>query len=246
MSTPLLELLVVFGSAFIAALLQSLAGFGYGIVAVPLLSLATDVRTASVVLALSSFTLNAYLVLRLRKALRLRQLLPVLLSAVLGVPLGLLFLTSVDGRILAKALGALLLLYVVWSILPIKRPTHPMHRYRYGVPLGLASGALAGAYAMGGPPLVIYVTSQGYDHERHVATVQLMLAVSGAVRVGAVFATGLVSSVTELWSTLTAVGGVIAAASLVLLIRPQVSRTKLRVIVLSIVAIAAIRYLLFA
>ena len=55
---------------------------------------------------------------------------------------------------------------------------------RFGLPLGLASGALSGAFNMGGPPAIAYVYSQSWAKEHIVALLQLVFGASTAIRRG--------------------------------------------------------------
>ena len=238
----LVELAAVFGSAFVAALLQSTIGFGFGIVAVPLLSLAMDVADASVIVAFSSLALNLYLVVTLRSSIVLRPVILPMAAVVAGVPFGLLFLARADRVLLTRVLGALLVAFVIWSFVQRSRDARPLHPAKWGIPLGFSSGALAGAFAMGGPPLVAYATSYALDHRSHVATIQLLLAVSGVVRVAGVLWSGMLP-LKEFGLAGAGVAGVALAATLVLALRPRLSRLRLQQLVLVVLSVMAVRYL---
>jgi hypothetical protein len=87
-----------------------------------------------------------------------------------GVPLGVYFLASLDETVLKRALGAAIGLYLAADLLVLGRLTFRMPPAA-GVLAGLLGGALGGAFSTGGPPGLIYVTSQRWDKERTKATV---------------------------------------------------------------------------
>jgi uncharacterized protein len=236
------KLPAVFAITFIAAGLQSISGFGYGIVAVPLLSIFLSPASASILLVVSSVSLNLFLVVRLRAHIKFRPIAPVMISVATGVFVGLFFLSAANPGIFARSLGVYLAVYVLWSVAKKENPVSPLHRYRWGLPLGFVSGILSGAFATGGPPLVVYVSSLSLRHLEHIAALQLLLAVSGSVRLGVAVAGGLLNAGNALLAV-TGLAGALAGSVVVLAINPSVSKQKLRVIVLVLVSVLAVKYI---
>ena len=109
------------GAFLVAGLVQGIAGFGAGMVAMALLpvklSMMEAVPTVSllwlfVTLAVLSSAGGALASPRVRATLP-----PLCIGAVLGVPLGVNLLTSVDPRVLRIALGASMLVFVAERVL---------------------------------------------------------------------------------------------------------------------------------
>jgi uncharacterized membrane protein YfcA len=238
------EFLFVTGITAVAGVLQSLTGFGFGMVAVPLLAFILPPQTASVILAFSSFALNVYLIIRLRGHISFSGIAPVAVSVAAGVPIGIFFLSSVDQTVFVRVLGIFLAGYVVWSIAWRRKALMPLHRFRWGIPLGITSGAFSGAFAMGGPPLVVYVSSQSYRHLQHVVTIQVLLGISGAARIAAIAVAGIAGR-EELILGLFALCGVLIGSSIVMAIKPRVSQKAMRAVVLILISVLSVRYLVF-
>jgi hypothetical protein len=94
--------LFLFGIVFIAALLQTTSGFGFALMAMPLV-------------ALVGFTLYAINLLRYRRGFDWRVLLPLAAAAALGVPLGVWALGSLDENLVKRALGLVLIAYGLYG-----------------------------------------------------------------------------------------------------------------------------------
>lgn len=165
----------------LAGAVQGAAGFGFGLVAVGLLSTLTTVKEASVLIVFATLSLNLFIFWRLRASFRFDRLVPLIAGAAAGIPLGIMLLVRVDPAALQQILGVVLLLGVVQGFIPMLagKRWHPVY---LGVPCGLFSGALAGAFGTGGPPLVLYVSSQDFDRLRYSATLQFLFAVNGVMR----------------------------------------------------------------
>ena len=89
---------------------------------------------------------------------------------VVSAPFGVLFLARAEPTILNLVLGAILIVSALQGMIPKlgKKRRHPVY---VGVPCVLLSGALTGAFGTGAPPLVAFVSTQGYDRLRYAATV---------------------------------------------------------------------------
>ena len=59
---------------------------------------------------------------------------------------------------------------------------------------GLAAGMLGGAYNTGGPPVVIYGTSLGWDSEQFKANLQALFMINSVLVIGAHVAAGHVTA----------------------------------------------------
>lgn len=145
---------VVISVLFLATLLRSTFGFGDALLAMPLLALAVGLPVATPLVALCTFTMATVIVIARSRDIDVRALGPYLLAALIGIPFGVWSLRAVPERPLLAGLGALLILFALYRLFG---PTLPRLSGRaWGVGLGLASGALGGAYNTHGPPLVLF------------------------------------------------------------------------------------------
>src|SRR3972149_6002742 len=80
---------------FLAAFTQSLSGFGLALVTMALLPSLIGVRVATPLVALVAIIIETVLLMRYREALDVRAIWRVVLAALIGTPLGGMFLSRV-------------------------------------------------------------------------------------------------------------------------------------------------------
>ncbi|GAA6153353.1 sulfite exporter TauE/SafE family protein [Pseudoteredinibacter isoporae] len=168
--------------ALMAGVVQSTVGFGFGIVFLALAGLLVDVKMASMVSAFVSVVLNGKLLLNLHRHINWQRLRPILISVVIATPFGVLFLQKISSDWFNLFLGLLILWALQQQFYPAQADKRPSNTL-VGIPMGIVSGLFAGAYNTGGPPLVVYVQSQGLERLEKVASLQLLLLVGSLVRV---------------------------------------------------------------
>jgi uncharacterized membrane protein YfcA len=178
----LLLLVAVLG---LAATVQVLTGFGFGLIALAILGIVMDLRDAMVVIAPAGLLLNIVLFVRLRGEFSLEDTVPLLVACLIGVPAGVWLLLNLGPRSLRWLLAAVMIGTVVHRVWMAQRQrAHPWHPVKAGIPCGLLSGILGGAFGAGGPPVVTYLVNRPVNRFRHVATVQVAAALASLVRVG--------------------------------------------------------------
>lgn len=145
---------------FVAAgFLQGFAGFGAGLLAVPLLLLRFDITVAVPVCVLASIVLNAQLCVSYRDALSWGRIMPLLLGSIPGLILGSLVLVHAPPVLTRSVLGGILVAYGLWGLWA-KSATGMMGSPRpvYGYAAGMASGAMGAAFSANGPAAIVYVS----------------------------------------------------------------------------------------
>lgn len=155
---------------FVASLVRSTFGFGDAVLSLPLLALLLGLTTASPLVVLVSFTLAVGILLASWQDVALRAVGPLVLAAVLGMPVGVLLLTRVDGTWLLRFLGLFLILFGLFRIAGPRLPRieHPLA----ALVLGFAGGVLGGAYGTNGPPAVLYGSLRQWPPAVFRATMQ--------------------------------------------------------------------------
>jgi uncharacterized protein len=121
---------------------------------------------------LVSITIAAIVVAQDWKKIYLRSTAWLVFSTVLGIPAGLLLLTSSHQRIVKAALGMLIIMFSAYSL--VGRAPIELRRDSRGWLLvcGFCAGVLGGAYGMNGPPLVIYGAMRRWSAQHFRATLQ--------------------------------------------------------------------------
>lgn len=152
-----LQLLLLWGVVIAAAVLRAFTGFGFALAAVPVFSLFMPptqavVLSASLALAISLLSLRTYW-----GQYPIRPLLPMLAMSLLGTGLGVVLLDRLDTRQFQLCIGLLVIL--ACPVLGLYRPRQREPGATAGAVTGLASGLMNGAFAVPGPPVIIYAMS---------------------------------------------------------------------------------------
>lgn len=167
-TTTLLVVLIV----FVATLIRSAFGFGEGLLAVPLLAFFIPLEVAAPLVVLVSITIAGIVVVQDWKKIHLRSAGWLVLSTLLGIPLGLLLLTSSHQRLVKGALGLILIAFSAYSLIG-RTPLELKRDNRVWLWVcGFCAGVLGGAYGMNGPPLVIYGAMRRWSAQHFRATLQ--------------------------------------------------------------------------
>ncbi len=147
-------MIAVFG-VFAAALLRGFTGFGFGLAAVPLLSLVLPPAKVVPFVVVLQVIVG---VVGLRNAWRLchwhavRGLSP---GMVLGIPIGMVALTALPADPVRLAIGGVILASVLLLWRGLRLPPSPSRGLTATV--GLVAGVMNGLASMGGPPIVVYL-----------------------------------------------------------------------------------------
>lgn len=167
---------MVLAILFLAALARSTFGFGDALVAMPLLSLLDGLdgidtaHFAKPLVALIITTTSASILAKEWRSVELRSAAWLILAAAAGIPLGLMFLTLADERIVK---GLLAVVVIAYSLLAIGGRRLPVLKTgRTALLFGFIAGILGGAYNTHGPPLAIYGTLRRWTADRFRATLQ--------------------------------------------------------------------------
>ncbi|MGH9521485.1 MAG: sulfite exporter TauE/SafE family protein [Terriglobales bacterium] len=160
----------VAGILFIATIGRSTFGFGEALLAVPLLALLIPVKVAVAVAALISTMVALIIVAQDWKHIEHRSAGLLLASTVFGIPLGLLLVKEVAEPVVKGVLALVILAFAVFSL--VNRTSAELKDDRLAWAFGFAAGILGGAYAINGPPLVVYGALRRWSPTRFRATLQ--------------------------------------------------------------------------
>jgi uncharacterized membrane protein YfcA len=137
--------------------MQSLFGFGYGVVLVPLAAFVLPAETAVAITIITSPSLALGLYAEHSPRTPVTQTWRLSLMAIAGFPLGLLLLTQADSDSLKLLIGAAVLISTIVTATrsDATRPRRPDHPALM-ITAGILSGAFRGAVSMPGPPVLLY------------------------------------------------------------------------------------------
>jgi uncharacterized membrane protein YfcA len=162
--------LAVLAVIFLATVIRSAFGFGEALVAVPLLALVIPVEVAAPVAVLVSITVAALVVARDWREVHVGSAWRLVLYTLLGIPLGLVLLTTVPEPVVKAILGAVIIAFSLSRL--VGRTQVELKDDGLAWLFGFGAGVLGGAYGMNGPPLVVYGTLRRWSPERFRATLQ--------------------------------------------------------------------------
>jgi uncharacterized membrane protein YfcA len=170
------------------AALQSATGFGFALIAAPLVFAAVGPPQAVGVLLILGFEVNLLTLLTERRRPRpLKRATPVLLAwSVPGALAGVAVLRALDAVALQVAVSV-----GVLATMAARRFTGGEHVPRWAAPAaGLASGALSTSTSTSGPPLLLYLLGRGIEPERVRDTLTVCFVGLGLIGGGALLVTG--------------------------------------------------------
>ncbi|MFH9982552.1 sulfite exporter TauE/SafE family protein [Streptomyces sp. NPDC017179] len=170
----------------LASFAQALSGFGFALVAVPLLTLLTTPQNAVVVVTALGGVLSLVVCVHQREHVSVRTAGLVSGAGLVGMPLGLLAVMVLGARSLSVLIACVVLVFAVLigRGLTFRRGTGPT------AAAGVASGALLTATGMNGPPLVAAFQAMGLTPREFRATLQATFCVQDALALAGFLAVG--------------------------------------------------------
>ncbi len=167
--------LIIFFGAFV----QSSIGFGLALVAMPLLVGILGIHTAAPLVAIVALVVEILILIRYHESFDFDVVKHLVIGAVLGIPIGIFAVRTIDGEIVNKLLGIIVIGYALYAFLAPKLPDLAGNAWAYT--FGFAAGILGGAYNTGGPPVVIYGNCRRWPPDEFKSNLQGFFLVNGIV-----------------------------------------------------------------
>lgn len=140
---------------------------------------------------LVSITIAGIVVVQDWAKIHLRSAGWLVLSTLLGIPLGVLLLTSSHQRVVKGSLGVILIAFSIYSMVG-RTPLELKHDSRgWLLACGFFAGVMGGAYGMNGPPLVIYGAMRRWSAQHFRATLQGYFLPASIIGMGGYWLAGL-------------------------------------------------------
>ncbi|PUE39699.1 hypothetical protein B9Z50_13305 [Limnohabitans sp. Bal53] len=160
-------------SMLLASVIRAMTGWAFSIIAVPMLSLVFPPEQAVVLNILLALAATLKNVPAMRGKISRRIFLPLLLSGLVGTPVGYWLHTAIGEAGLRLVMG---LLVLALSAAMLLIPPRPQALTLPALTLaGLASGVLGGAVGIAGPPVVVLLMLTATDMGQARATLALGL-----------------------------------------------------------------------
>ncbi len=189
---PMLTLIFISIIFLLAGFIQGLSGFGSALLAMPLLTLFVDVKTAVPLCILQSLLMTAYLSWKLRAFVERGKILPLIAGSLPGIYIGVTFLNKAEPALVQVLLGMLIVMYSTYSLVfkPAPRKVHRLWAYI----AGFCTGFIGSAFSTGGPPAIIYTTLTGWSKDHIKATLSAFFFVTSVITVAAHAVSGLTNT----------------------------------------------------
>jgi uncharacterized protein len=183
----LLAALIVAG----AAAVKGAIGFGFPLIAIPLLSTILGPRIAVPMVAIPTLLSNVFLVSRGGFSRATASLGLVLGGIVLGTPAGAMLITVLEPRVLSILVGAVALAYVVATAFRLTMLIPAGVRLPAAPVVGVLAGVMGGVTGISSPLLASYLHLLRLEKREFVFWITMMFFVGNIVQVGSYFRLGL-------------------------------------------------------
>jgi len=165
-----LPTIIVLAVVFLAAFTRSTFGFGDALVAMPLLAMTVGMQVATPLVALIASTIALTILVKSWRNVHLKSVWRLVLSSLVGIPIGLVFLKGTYEDVVKTLLALLIISFSLYSLLKPRLSVLTGDKSAYI--FGLLAGILGGAYNANGPPVVVYSTLKKWPAESFRATLQ--------------------------------------------------------------------------
>ncbi len=143
-----------------ASVLKGLTGFGFALIALPVLSLIFPMTVLVPAMSIFNMFTSLLIVLQLKERIRWHYFVPMFAASLLGIPLGIYFLEYINEFTLKIVTGLVVIIFSAKMLGKINLAK----RFK-DMPIvfaGFLSGILNTSISVGGPPIVIAMTRKGY------------------------------------------------------------------------------------
>lgn len=171
-----------------AAGTQSIVGFGFALIAVPVLALLLGPKVAVVAMSSVGVPLVIWNAIRWRRDILWREAITTSIAAWVGMPVGLLVLTLADDQVLTATIGVTILVMTAWLWRGLKLPEGRATE----LTAGFVSGTLATSTGTNGPPMVIAFQAVDLEPKPFRATLQACFVGQGAIALALFWSRGLI------------------------------------------------------
>lgn len=186
----------------LAYFIRGIAGFGSGLIAVPLLALFLPLTFVVPLILLLDFTASLVMGGLDFKRVQWREVGTLIPFSILGVVAGTHLLVNLPVMPMLLGLALFVLIFAIRSLLNIKSEK-PVSQW-WAVPAALTGGTIGGLFGTGGPPYVIYLNHRIHDKSLLRATFSALFFLEGAVRIVTFLGAGLLLANTVWWTMLGA------------------------------------------
>ena len=183
MSLSVLHIVVAALMTFLGSTVLGSVGFGMGMTATPVMLLVLDPQTVVIVVNTVSLAVFGLIIFQDRAQLPVREMMPVSIAGLLGVPVGVLFLDAASASFLRVSITVVIIFLAISVAFKVRGPLPRSDLV--GPPVGFIVGVLLTSLAIGGPLMALFLLTRDWSRDAVRTSLALyFLAVEGSGVVG--------------------------------------------------------------
>lgn len=148
---------------FIGSTVLSTVGFGIGMSTTPVLLLILDPQSVVVMVNTVSLGLFVLIIYQARGDLPTREMIPITIAGLLGVPFGVFILSSANESALRIAITGVIIALTIAVAFDVRGPIPKSNIV--GAPIGFVVGVLLTALGIGGPLLALFLLTREWPRQ---------------------------------------------------------------------------------
>ncbi|MBC7959794.1 MAG: sulfite exporter TauE/SafE family protein, partial [Vallitaleaceae bacterium] len=178
-----LNIMIVSGlTIVIAALIQGLTGFGFALVAVPILSSFLLPKEVVPMMVVYSLVMNILMFLQQKRFVQLKELRVLIVFGLIGIPFGVYLLNALSAQTI-KLVAALLIIGTSMMMM-LGWQWKTKSDFLSSAIAGLLSGILNGSTSMSGPPIVLFLANKKVGKESFRASLPTYGIITNLITLG--------------------------------------------------------------
>lgn len=157
----MIEYMIAFAIILFSATVQGATGFGFSLLAVPLLAFVLPLSVIVPVLVLFSLVLNVIVFFKLKGHVDKIQMFLLILFGLVSIPIGINALQGLDENIIKLVVGGVVIISAAAMQFGFKIK-FKNQKIAYGL-TGFFSGILNGSSSLSGPPVILMLSNEAVD-----------------------------------------------------------------------------------
>lgn len=149
--------LIAAGVSVVAGFMRGFVGVGSGMLMAPVFAIIFGPLETVVMIVLMELVVTVQLLPSVHRLIEWQVIVPMGVAAALFMPLGTWLLVTVDAELMARAIAAVVLVFVL--LLMSGWRYHGPKRLGFTLGVGTVSGTLMAATSLGNPPVMLYLLS---------------------------------------------------------------------------------------
>lgn len=173
----------------LAYLVRGIAGFGSGLIAIPLLLFFMPLSSAVPLIVMLDYVASSSQGISNRREIRWNEILTLIPFSLIGVALALFVISKASAMLLIKALGVFIIAFALYTLSGFSPKVGAARAW--GALAGISGGLIGTIFGTGGPFYVTYFKARGLEKAAFRATFATMFLIDGAARLSGYAGAGL-------------------------------------------------------